>query len=140
MQDHCEKSEKLKYFIVIFQSFITQLNVGRFSKSWVVLNVSRSGMHETGLTCGIWSTISHSTAKLLKCPVTRSVGVLCHDMRCKTNVRFIIPQTVRVSPASQDIKGAPTLPSCLSQSSAKDGSPSDISPLPHSPPYHGHRP
>ena len=50
-QDHFVKSEKLKYFISNFQSFITQLKLGHFSKSQVVLNFSWSELQENGLIC-----------------------------------------------------------------------------------------
>ena len=44
-----EKGKIISYFK--FQSFITQLNLGHFSKSWVVLNFSWSELQENGLTC-----------------------------------------------------------------------------------------
>ena len=62
--------------IVFFQSFITQLNLGHFSKSWVVLNFSWSGLHKTGITCWFWSILGHSMSKLLYARVIRPATVL----------------------------------------------------------------
>ena len=75
MQDHCKKSEELKYFISNFRSFVTQLKLVRFTKSWVVLKSSWSELQENYISCWIWSIISHSTARLLCGPVIRSKGV-----------------------------------------------------------------
>ena len=45
------KSPELGYSFSHFQTLITQLNLGRFAKSWIVLNFSRSALQESDINC-----------------------------------------------------------------------------------------
>ena len=75
-EEHFLKSWEIKYFVSNFQHAITWLNLGQFSKRWVVLNSSCSALKDSGIGSWIRLRFTHSMKDLLFRPVIASRGVV----------------------------------------------------------------